>query len=127
MKIYSVIYSKDGDPIEFFCSEYSVNAIVAELENRGAKVIDVIEHKKSEPPKPASNSNQIKKGKYYNSQYSSFYKKYKAGNISKAQFDEIVDVLKNQRKKSKTKEEFKKNFKEYKKTLTIIPKGNVSE
>lgn len=127
MKIYSVIYSKDGDQIEFFCSEYSVNAIVAELEKKGAKVIDVVEHKKLELPKPELNSNQIKKRKYFNSQYSFFYKKYKNGNISKDQFDEIIEVLNDQKIKSKTKEDFKKSFKEYKKTLTIIPKYNVSE
>ncbi len=45
MKIYSIIFSKNGIIEEFECSKISLDPILNKLVNDGAKIIEVIEHK----------------------------------------------------------------------------------
>ena len=127
MKLYSIQYSEKGkNPIEFFCSEYSVKKIADFLKEHGY-VVHIIEHKRLRAPKKELTNDEIEKTKYYNSKYSQYYRMYKKGTINKETFEKIKEILKVYKEVYKNKEILEKKFEEYKKTLTIIPQYNVSE
>ncbi len=65
--------------------------------------------------------------KYYKSQYYFFNRKYKVDKITKEEFTQVINKLKEIKNKSETLEEIETKFNEYKKTLTIIPPYNVSD
>ena len=65
--------------------------------------------------------------KYYNSQYYFFNKRYKLNQITKEEFTQVINKLKEIKNNNETFEEIETKFNEYKKTLTIIPPYNVSE
>ncbi len=56
MKIFNIIYSKNGKTEEFKCTKISLDSILDKLKTDGAIIIDVIEHKK-----PKSNINHKNK------------------------------------------------------------------
>lgn len=77
--------------------------------------------------KASGEAEKLEIQKYYKSQYYFFNRKYKADKITKEEFTQVINKLKEIKNKSETLEEIETKFNEYKKTLTIIPPYNVSD
>lgn len=120
MRTYTIIYSKNGNTIEVSCTELSVEAFVDKIKKEGANIIDVIEHERIKTPTKVISQDEKEKRRYYNTQYQSFYRKFKSGKINKNQFFKIIKILKNEKSISVTTKEFKNKFESYKKTLEQI-------
>lgn len=119
MDICNIIYHKDNNKFEFKCSKYSVDTIIEELKQQGAKIENVIIHKALKKQKKKMDNNEIEKRKYYNYRYTTYYRLLKNGIIGQETFNKIKEFLKLQKKTSKNKEQFEINFKKYIKALNL--------
>lgn len=119
--VYTITYLKDNKIEEFSCTIYSLEKMKTQFVKEGAQILSVIEHPLKSDKTKSSNLNKSNINKYYNSQYTLFYKRYKKDKISKSTFDNIITKLKELKSECTTREDFEKKFEEYKKSLTYIP------
>ena len=61
------------------------------------------------------------KDKYYNSKYSQLHTLYKSSKLDEQQYITILNKLKEMKNKYKTRNQFEKNFEQYKKANNIPP------
>ena len=65
--------------------------------------------------------------KVENKEFEELIKSYKLNQITKEEFTQVINKLKEIKNNNETFEEIETKFNEYKKTLTIIPPYNVSD
>ena len=91
------------------CSEFYLSKYIDEFVKENVSIILI----KEINSKKEIDMNKQEKRKYYNSQYSLFYKYYVSGKITESKFMDIKNKLKDLKKTCTTKEEFKNKFEQY--------------
>lgn len=124
--IYDIIYHLDKEAYKESCSNHYLTKYIDNIQQKGGE-ISFIYMRPTNIKSKKLDQDKTEKNKYYNSKYSSFYKKYKSEKISKKQFDEIVKKLKQLKAESSNKSEFEERFEKYKKSTNNIPSYNVSD
>lgn len=124
--IYDIIYHLSGETYKESCSNHYLTKYITDIQQKGG-TISFIYMKPANIAAKKINPDKIEINKYYNSKYSSFYKKYKREKITKKQFDEIVKKLKQFKNESSSKSEFEMKFEKYKKNTNNISPYSVSD
>lgn len=127
IKKYNVLYQTIYKSSHTTCTSKSlINLIENFMEDEDAQALLVII---PENEVLKEKQEQVDKKKYYDSKYASFHRKYKNKMISEAEFKDIVIMLKEYKKTSKTKKEFEENLQKYlnKKNTNNISGNIVSE
>lgn len=111
IKKYSILYKTSKKTAHTTCTSNSLFRLITNfIKNDDAQALLVII---SQNETLEEKQEELDKRKYYNSKYASFYRKYKKQRITKAEFEDIVIMLKKYRKICKTKKEFELIFEKY--------------
>lgn len=116
LKTYGIVYQVRGkQPETIECTKYSLQKYIEHFAQENAKVLCIVTHslKKKEKPRDI---NKEEKLRYYNNQYSNYYKRYKNGKIDVVAYEEIKKKLKELKNVCKTREEYQVQFEAYKKS-----------
>ena len=108
-KLFDIIPISDKEDRAIQCSEFYLSKYIDEFVKENVSIILI----KEINSKKEIDMNKQEKRKYYNSQYSLFYKYYVSGKITESKFMDIKNKLKDLKQHFITKEEFKNKFEEF--------------